>query len=352
MSVAEGVAGVALVALRIFALVLGVTATTVVAQVPGPQPAPKISKLDVCRLASGQVIEDCRVGYLTVGKLNADKSNAILIPSWLGGRSVDLLRYVGPDKLFDSDRYFVVLVDSFGNGVSSSPSNSARQPGGRFPQVTLLDMVSAYRRLLEQEFGITTLHAMAGISMGGMQTFAAAVAWPGFANRHVVIAGSPRLAPYDIVLWETQVKLHQEYLDCQCQRPLEVLAGLRFLMRGPDYQALNAPHARLQEVRTDISRQALDREQASNRILQLKAMIDLDVSRDHLGNLGAAAGRIKGPMLVVTGGRDNIVTPHPAREFAKLANAESLHIPECDHGLPACATAAQYPVVRAFLARP
>jgi homoserine O-acetyltransferase/O-succinyltransferase len=312
---------------------------------------PRIAELGTCALASGKTIEDCRVGFITVGKLNAEKSNAILIPTWLGGRSADLLRYVGPDKLFDSDRFFIVLVDSFGNGVSSSPSNSKAQPGAEFPQPSLLDMVAAYRRLLEKEFGITRLYAMAGISMGGMQTFASAVANPGYADRYVAIAGSPRLAPYDIVLWETQLKLHEEYLACQCQRPLEVLAGMRFLLQGPVYQAANAPHAKLAEVRARIARQSLDRDQAYNRIQQLRAMIDHDVSRAHDGDLAKAAKRVKGRLLVVTGGLDNIVTPEPAREFAKLAGAEAMHIAECDHGLPACSVNTQYPVVRAFLAR-
>lgn len=332
--------------LRLLALLLGLAAA-----LSAHASEPRIAELGSCPLASGQVIEECRVGFITAGKLNADKTNVILIPSWLGGRSADLLRYVGPDKLFDSDRFFIVLVDSFGNGVSSSPSNSRRQPGAAFPQVSLLDMVAAYRKLLEQEFGVKTLHAMAGISMGGMQTFAAAVAYPGLASRYVSIAGSPRLAPYDIVLWETQLRLHEEYLACQCPRPLEVLAGMRFLLRGPDYQAQHAPHAKLAEVRAGIARQALDRNQAYNRNLQLKAMIDLDVSRDFGGDLAAAAKRVKAPLLVVTGGLDNIVTPQPAREFAQLASAEALHIAECDHGLPACATDRQYPAVRAFLLR-
>lgn len=332
--------------LRLLALLLGCAAALAVRA-----SEPRIAELGSCPLASGQVILDCRVGFITAGKLNADKSNAILVPSWLGGRSSDLLRYVGPDKLFDAERFFIVLVDSFGNGVSSSPSNSIRQAGAAFPQVALLDMVVAYRRLLEQEFGVRTLHAMAGISMGGMQTFAAAVAYPGLASRYVSIAGSPRLAPYDIVLWETQLRLHEEYLACQCPRPLEVLAGMRFLLRGPDYQAEHAPHAKLAEVRAGIARQKLERNQAYNRNLQLKAMIELDVSRAFAGDLAAAAKQVKAPLLVVTGGLDNIVTPQPAREFAKLAGAESLHIPQCDHGLPACATEAQYPVVRAFLAR-
>ena len=79
------------------------------------------------RLRNGSAIHDFRLGYRTLGKLNAAKSNAILWPTWLGGKSQDLLQYIGPSNVFDSTRYFVILVDAIGNGVSSSPSNSKSQ---------------------------------------------------------------------------------------------------------------------------------------------------------------------------------------------------------------------------------
>lgn len=73
------------------------------------------------------MIQDFRLGYRTLGKLNAQKSNAILWPSWLGGKSADLLQFLGPEKVVDTSKYFVVLVDAIGNGVSTSPSNSKKQ---------------------------------------------------------------------------------------------------------------------------------------------------------------------------------------------------------------------------------
>jgi|AP45_3_1055517.scaffolds.fasta_scaffold182318_2 homoserine O-acetyltransferase len=64
---------------------------------------------------------------------NADGSNAILFPTWFGGTSGQLLGVWSP--WIDTDRFFLVIVDALGNGVSTSPSNSAAQPGQSFPQI-------------------------------------------------------------------------------------------------------------------------------------------------------------------------------------------------------------------------
>jgi homoserine O-acetyltransferase len=58
------------------------------------------------------------LGYSTLGKLNPEKSNAILWSTWLGGTSEELLQFIGPGNVVDSGKYFVILVDGIGNGVS------------------------------------------------------------------------------------------------------------------------------------------------------------------------------------------------------------------------------------------
>jgi homoserine acetyltransferase len=95
------------------------------------------------KLHDGGVIHEFRMGYRTMGKLNSSKSNAVLWPTWIGGKSQDLIPFIGPGNVIDTSNYFVVLVDAIGNGISSSPSNSKRQPLMKYPQFTIRDMVEA-----------------------------------------------------------------------------------------------------------------------------------------------------------------------------------------------------------------
>ena len=96
-------------------------------------------------LVSGEILYDVRLGYRTAGTLNADKSNVIVFPTWFTGSSEDLLRFdkIGPGKLADTDRFYVIAIDALGNGISTSPSNSERQPGADFPAIQIDDMVNA-----------------------------------------------------------------------------------------------------------------------------------------------------------------------------------------------------------------
>ena len=91
---------------------------------PSVEAPQQFAELGNLRLRSGAVIQDFRLGYRTAGKLNADQSNAVLWPTWLGGKTQDLLKYIGPGNVVDTNRYFVILVDAIGDGVSTSPSNS------------------------------------------------------------------------------------------------------------------------------------------------------------------------------------------------------------------------------------
>ena len=103
-------------------------------------PPLQVAELGDFQLASGAVIRDARIGYRTAGELNADRSNAVLFPTWFTGTSEDLFTSDAVGAV-DMSRFFLIAVDALANGTSSSPSNSARQPKGEFPRLTIGDMV-------------------------------------------------------------------------------------------------------------------------------------------------------------------------------------------------------------------
>ncbi|HET7002149.1 MAG TPA: alpha/beta fold hydrolase [Puia sp.] len=134
------------------------------------------------KLENGRSIDQCTIAYQTFGKLNREKNNVVLFPTWFTGTSMNLLPFV-PGKMIDTNRFFLILVDALGDGLSSSPSNSQTQPGIKFPAFSIRDMVESQHVFLTAHLHIDHLYAVSGVSMGGMQSFQWAVSYPGFEIR-------------------------------------------------------------------------------------------------------------------------------------------------------------------------
>jgi homoserine O-acetyltransferase len=157
-------------------------------------------------LESGAVLPKVVVMYATFGKLNAARNNAILLPSHYMADSTGYGWLIGPDKALDPAKYFLVATELFGNGKSSSPSNTAAPfDGPRFPVTTIRDNVEAVHRLLTEQLGVTHLKAVIGFSMGGQQAFQWAVSHPNFADKIVVTSATARTWPHGVVRLEGQI---------------------------------------------------------------------------------------------------------------------------------------------------
>jgi homoserine O-acetyltransferase len=305
-----------------------------------------------CDLENGGVILECSIGYRTVGTLNPDRSNAVLFPTWFGGTSEEILGLLGPEGMIDTSEDYVIVVDAFGNGVSSSPSTSVLQPGSDFPRVTIRDMVRHQHRLLREELGIEGLKAVAGVSMGGMQAFEWAVSFPGFAEKIIPVVGAPRLASYDVVLWETDLQILAWFLECDCQPPASLRRGLYFLAGGPDYHARVTPRDSLPPILEQFASASLAIGRSHDLTLQLHAMIDHDVSSPFGGSMPQAAAQTDADFFVVVGLMDHMVTPGPALEFARLLGSPTLELTsDCGHSAPGCEAAVFNSSVREFLRR-
>ena len=171
---------------------------------PGWIDAPhRVAELGDLKLESGEAIRDFRQSYVTHGELNGAKSNAVLICASLTGNHHRLDFLIGEAMALDPSRCFIVATDPIGNGLSTSPSNSARQSGMQFPRFTIRDMVNAQHQLLASQLGIVRLHTVVGASMGGMQALQWAVSHPGFMRAVVAMTPMARTAPWSVLITET-----------------------------------------------------------------------------------------------------------------------------------------------------
>lgn len=162
--------------------------------------------IDQFKTESGTVLPQARIMYATWGKLNAAGDNAILLPSHYMADSRGYNWLIGPDKALDPAKYFLVATELFGNGKSSSPSNTPEPfHGPRFPVTTIRDNVEATRRLLTETLGVKHLRAVIGFSMGGQQAFQWAVSHPDFMDKVVVTSATAKTYPHGVVRLEGQI---------------------------------------------------------------------------------------------------------------------------------------------------
>ena len=158
------------------------------------------------RTESGVTLPQARVVYGTYGRLNAARDNAILLPSHYMADHHGYEWLIGPGKALDTAKVFLVATELFGNGHSSSPSNTPEPfHGPRFPVMTIRDNVAAVHQLLTQDLKITHLRAIIGFSMGAQQAFQWAVSYPTFADRLVATSGTAKTYPHGVVRLEGQI---------------------------------------------------------------------------------------------------------------------------------------------------
>ncbi len=154
-------------------------------------------------LECGQILPDAKLAYKIYGELNAQKSNAILVPSWYSGNHTGYEFLIQPDRGLDPTRYCIITVNMFANGLSSSPSTTpAPLNGPHFPAISIRDNVAAQYRLVHDQLGIEKLALVAGFSMGAQQTFQWAVSHPDMVERIVPLCGAARTTPHTYVFIE------------------------------------------------------------------------------------------------------------------------------------------------------
>ena len=321
---------------------------------PQPQlPPPRIASLGSCRLSEGGTIPSCRVAYRSFGTLNAARSNTILIPTWLLGRSDDWVPFIGSDGFVDTTQYHVILVDALGDGLSSSPSNTRGAPEA-FARLTVGDMVESQYRLLTEQLGINHLHAVLGFSMGGMQAIEWAVKHPDFVDRIIPIAGASRVGTFDRLMWTAMLNELEDGLRAHAA-PDTIWARLAHLemlfvqtpvgVNGKDIDSVE------REIATN-GRAYATQWKLSDYAAQLRAIRRYDVRQSQAEAMQRSANQVRAGVLAVYSWDDHMVTAGSVAEFARMVHADTLSVrSNCGHVMLFCEQARVAPSIRAFIAR-
>lgn len=291
-------------------------------------------------LLSGARIVGARLSWKTHGTLSPARDNVVLYPTSYSARHPDLEWLIGPDGILDPTRWFVVIPDMFGNGLSSSPSNTPDYPD----PVTAWDNVEAQRRLLGERFGIDRLACVYGWSMGAQQAYHWAAMFPDLVERAVVVCGSARTSVHNQVFLASlmaTLEAAPEHVGGG-RFTAEPRAALRAFGRiyagwalSQDFyradlhlSALGAPDLET-FLRTDWE-ERFARRPAADLYAQLRCWFVGDIGANPLyrGDLAAALRAIRARMLLMPGSTDLYfrVADNEA-ELAHLHRAELKPIP-------------------------
>lgn len=293
------------------------------------------------RLACGATLPRVDIAYETYGRLDAARSNAILLCHGLTADQHAVSREtaagirpgwwdkaIGPGRALDTQRYCVISTNALGSfGGSSSPASidprSGRRYGMRFPFITIADMADAQARFADA-LGIDRFHAVVGGCMGGFQALEWMRRHPCRLSRAIVISATARTSTHNIALWEVMREAIRrdpnwrggDYYDGP--RPEAGMALLamfgalfwmdratlaeRFGLNTIDGRPLAygfAPEFEIEAFLHRVGANAGNRLDA-NALLYLTRAIDyFDLARGH-PDLGAALARVTSPTLFVS----------------------------------------------------
>ncbi len=203
-------------------------------------PETSIFEIDGIDLQYGGSLKNARLAYATWGELNSDRDNAVLFPTYYTGTHKDNATMIGKGRALDPDRYFIIVPNMFGNGVSSSPSNMlAPCAAADFPGISILDNVICQQRLLDEVFGITSIKLVMGWSMGAMQAYQWGAAYPDQVQNMLCVCGSARVSPHNRVFLdgvESALRADQQFNDGRyTDKPVQGLKAFARVYAGWAY---------------------------------------------------------------------------------------------------------------------
>lgn len=289
-------------------------------------------------LQSGSVLRSAHLTYKTYGSLNDAADNAVIVPTFYTGTSTRNEGYFGPGRAIDPARHFIVSLDMFGNGVASSPSNSAApQDGPRCPSTTIRDNVACQHRLINRHLGVKRIRLVAGWSMGALQTYEWAAQFPDMVGAILPFCGSARCSPHNFVFLEgvkAALQADAAWNGGDYASPPErglrafgrVYAGWGFsqtFYREHHYRHFG--HATIEDLLVDWEEDFLREWDANNLLHKLWTWQHADISSNDVygGDFARALGAIRARAIVMPCDQDLYFPPEDSViEVENMTNAE------------------------------
>lgn len=163
----------------------------------------EIFELGQVVLQCGLTLPQAKLAYKTYGELNAVRDNVIVMPTFYGAQHAENETMIAAWRTLDAKKYFIIVPNMFGNGLSSSPSNTP-PPFDRavFPNITVYDNVVCQHRLVTEHLGIKRVRLVVGFSMGAQQAFQWGALYPDLVQAIAPICGSARTSPHNYLFLE------------------------------------------------------------------------------------------------------------------------------------------------------
>ncbi|MFM7732247.1 MAG: alpha/beta fold hydrolase [Cyanobium sp.] len=285
-------------------------------------------------LACGHTLPGARITALRFGELNADRSNLILVPCSYGARPEDLAWLVGP--VLDPQRWCIVIAGQFGNGASSSPSNSAMGLAEQGWVVQHRDNVAAQRHLLREGLGVERIALVYGWSMGGQQAYQWAVDHPQAVERICCVCGTARTSPHNrlfLLSLRQALTADRHWTGSGFGAPPE--QGLRTYALIYASWAASQPFFRsiAEPVEEHVQRHWLPhyrRHDPRDLIAMLDTWLAHDVAAG--GDLAAALSGVRARTAVVAGSHDLYFPPADLAADAAAIPGAAFHVIESELG--------------------
>lgn len=329
----------------------------------------QVFEMEEYTTSGGETIAPVRIGWEAYGTLNEEKDNAILITHFFSGTSHAAGRYaeddeapgywdaiIGPGKPLDTDEYYIIASDTLVNLNAHAPNVTTTGPattnpetgepwGTDFPLVTIRDFVEVQKALLESQ-GIERLHAVMGASMGALQAYEWASAYPERVERVIPVIGAGATDPWllaTLSAWAAPIRLDANWNDGDYYEGEPPLDGLRESLKLVTLDAnhwqwanetfdrswadenadptleLDARYA-IEKTLDDIAASRAEVADANHLLYLVKA--NQAFVTGHGESLKEGLARIDAPTLIIYSEDDLVFAPQSVRETAEMIESD------------------------------